>query len=144
VPRVTGDLDYIETCPDQASLLLEELAGRDSKLRSKYKLYFQRAGGVTDLPENYEERLIDLPLGLKHLHLKALEPHDLALSKLSRNSPKDREDVKYLARHLRLDFSVIRQRFETEMKPLLPNSDRHESTLQVVWKEYFVRDGTPE
>ena len=33
----------------------------------------------------------------RHLRLRALDPYDLALSKLSRNSPVDREDAAHLA-----------------------------------------------
>jgi len=70
--------------------------------------------------------------------LKILEPYDLLLSKLTRNSPKDREDIKYLAGKLNLNFSTLLERYSKEMKPWLPNVDRHELTLNVVWKEYFA------
>jgi len=138
VPRSTGDLDYLEAAPLQTYEELERLSGRDSKLAKKYKLYLQRAGGVTDLPDGYEERLIGLDLGFSKLSLKILEPYDLLLSKLTRNSPKDREDIKYLAGKLNLNFSTLRERYSKEMKPWLPNADRHELSLNVVWKEYFA------
>jgi hypothetical protein len=139
VPRVTGDLDYIVTLPNEASERLEQVAGRESKLAGKHRLHFQRVGGVVDLPENYEDRLQELSVNLKKLRLKVLEPYDLILSKLSRNSQKDREDVKFLARQLGLEFAVAYERFEKEMKPWMPNADRHEQTLNVVWKEYFSK-----
>jgi Nucleotidyltransferase of unknown function (DUF6036) len=37
---------------------------------------------MTDLPENYEERLVNLNLGLQNLSLKVLQPYDLVLSTL--------------------------------------------------------------
>ncbi|MGA7926498.1 MAG: DUF6036 family nucleotidyltransferase [Candidatus Sulfotelmatobacter sp.] len=136
--RSTGDLDYITIAPLDAYQELERIAGRESKLAKKYKLYFHQTGGVTDFPENYEERLVELNLGLKNLSLKILEPYDLALSKLTRNSPKDREDVKLLAKNLGLTFGILYERFSTEMKPWLPNADRHELTLTKFWKDYFA------
>ena len=70
--------------------------------------------------------------------MKILEPYDLLLSKLTRNSPKDREDVKYLAAKLNLSFNTLLERYAKEMKPWLPNADRHELTLNIVWKDYFA------
>ena len=40
---------------------------------------------MTDLPENYQERLIKAELGLQRLTLKVLDVYDLVLSKLTRN-----------------------------------------------------------
>src|SRR5438552_16427628 len=55
-------------------------------------LYFQHVT-VASLPDSYGDRLTELfPGQFRHLTLFALEPHDLALSKLARNSPVDRED----------------------------------------------------
>lgn len=137
VPRSTGDLDYITAVPRNASAEVERLAGPDSKLARKYKVCIHRAGGVTDVPENYNERLTDLSLELRNLVLKVLEPYDLVLSKLTRNSPKDRADVKYLAAKLKLSFQTLTERFSTEMKSWVANPDRHEVTLTKVWQEYF-------
>jgi hypothetical protein len=136
-PRNTGDIDYLTVAPTDASAEIERLAGKESKLAKKYRIFFHRAGGVTDLPENYDERLSTLDVGLKRLSLKILDVYDLVLSKLTRNSPKDREDVKYLAKKFALNFSVLYDRYSREMKPWIPNMGRHEVTLNVVWKEYF-------
>ena len=92
---------------------------------------------MTDLPENYQERLIKAELGLQRLTLKVLDVYDLVLCKLTRNSPKDREDVKYLAGKFKLSFAAVYERYSSEMKPWIPNDDRHEVTLNVVWREYF-------
>jgi len=137
LPRPTDDLDYITVIPKDASEELENLAGRGSKLRRKYRLFLQNAGAVPDLPENYEDRLTQLDLGLSKLTLRVPDPYDLALSKLTRNSPKDREDVKALSARLALSFKILRERFESEMKPWLPNLERHLTTLRL-WEEYFA------
>ena len=43
-----------------------------------------------------------------HLRLFALDPYDLALSKIERNTQRDRDDVKHLARTLPLDLNVLK------------------------------------
>lgn len=137
VPRTTADLDYISTAPSSAAAELQDLAGLGSKLAKKYKVHFQHAGGVSDLPADYLERLMPLEFDLSKLSLKVLEPYDLVLSKLTRNSPKDREDVKALAAKLNLSFRSLTIRFQAEMKSWLPNLERHELTLEL-WREYFA------
>jgi len=137
--RTTGDVDYLTVAPSDAAAEIERLAGRQSKLAKTHKIFFHRAVGVTDLPENYDGRLVDLELGFDNLSLRVLEIYDLALSKLSRNSPKDREDVKFLAWSHNLSFAVLHERYANEMKPWIANDDRHELTLNVVWREYFAQ-----
>lgn len=38
LPRPTGDLDYIAAIPAEHAAVIEEIAGRDSKLARKYKV----------------------------------------------------------------------------------------------------------
>jgi len=135
IPRSTADLDYLTAIGSAEEI--ESLAGPESRLAKKHKVSVHRVGGISDYPEDYGERLVPLELGLNKLHLKILEPYDLLLSKLTRNSPKDREDVKAIARKLGLSFAELLGRFEKEMKPWLPNVDRHQNTLTKVWREYF-------
>ena len=137
IPRTTNDLDYISADPSQAHHDLDRIAGRNSDLARKHKLFLQMVG-VADYPENYASRLMTLTLGLTKLTLRVLEPHDLLLSKLTRNSPKDMQDVQALARKLDLSFEVMMQRFRTEMS-WVPRREWHEQTLEVVWREYFAR-----
>ncbi len=139
IPRTTGDLDYISANPRQAIEELDRIAGRHSTLAKKHRVFLQLVG-VVDYPENYEARLTTLPLGLKKLTLRILEPYDLILSKLTRNSPKDMEDVKALVQKLNLEFDVLMERFRTEMS-WVSRREWHEQTLNVSWKDYF--DSTP-
>lgn len=137
VPRTTADLDYIATVPATGVEELQSVAGSGSELAKKYRVCFQHTGGVSDVPEDYQERLVPFLFGLSKLALKILEPYDLVLSKLTRNSPKDREDVKVLAGSLNLSLGTLMIRFEQEMRAWLPNLPRHELTLKM-WREYFV------
>jgi len=95
--------------------------------------------GIVDLPDDYERRLERLDFGFEKVQLSALEVYDLVLSKLTRNSPKDREDVKFIAQQQKLSYAVAYDRFVKEMKPWVARADWHEGTLQKVWKEYFPR-----
>jgi hypothetical protein len=111
IPRFTADLDYIDAAPATAADELEKIAGRASTLGKKYKLFVQNVG-IADLPENYESRLQELNVDLKKLKLWALGPYDLLLAKVTRNSPKDQEDAKYLIAKMKLDFKTFYDRWE--------------------------------
>ncbi|MBM3735398.1 MAG: hypothetical protein FJW39_06370 [Acidobacteria bacterium] len=65
------------------------------------------------------------------LKLFALEAHDLALSKLDRNSARDREDVRFLASRAPLDPVILVDRYHSEMRPYLVNVDRHDLTIHL-------------
>ena len=57
VPRRTGDLDYINYSP--STQILEKIAGQQSELAQKHKLYLQLAT-VGNYPDDYEKRLKEL------------------------------------------------------------------------------------
>ena len=138
LPRVTADLDCLAVLPSDATVLVEELGGRNSRLAKKHRVWLQHVGvGIVDLPDDYEQRLEHLDFGFEKLHLSGLDAYDLVLSKLTRNSPKDREDVKFIAHQQNLSYTVAYERFLKEMKPWVARADWHEGTLQKVWKEYF-------
>jgi hypothetical protein len=76
------------------------------------------------------------PKHFKKLRLFALDPYDLALSKLERNAALDRDDVRHLAQAVPLVPAILRQRYEKEMRPNLANADREDLTLKL-WLEAF-------
>ncbi|MGH7380337.1 MAG: DUF6036 family nucleotidyltransferase [Candidatus Methylomirabilales bacterium] len=136
--RPTADVDYIEIKPHEAMEVLEEIAGKDSHLAKKHGLYFQHVGIVTP-PESYADRLLELfPGRFQNLHLFALEAHDLALCKLERNLPVDRDDVAHLAKTVPLDPAALRERYEQELRPnVIGDVDRHDRTLAMWIAAYF-------
>jgi len=136
-PRTTSDLDYISIRPSEAAKKIDAIAGRDSRLANKYKVFLQGVG-VADFPADYEIRLQKLELKPRNLCLWALDPYDLILSKLTRNSPTDMEDVKFLAKKLKLQFTTLYSRWEQELKPYVERTAWHEQTLNVVWRDYFA------
>ena len=135
IPRTTGDIDYCTAIP--ANLNLEEVAGQGSPLRENHGVWLHRVA-VANLPEDYASRLMDMTPGeLKHLKLLVPDPYDCILSKLERNTAKDRDDVDYLFRSQRLDVQVLRSRYQNELRQnLIGNVDWHDGTLEL-WMDIF-------
>jgi hypothetical protein len=138
LPRPTGDVDYVTAIPRYCIEELERLAGRESALASRYKVYLQHVA-VAAIPESYESRLSEMfPGRLKKLKILAPDPYDLALSKLERNSPKDQGDVEYLAKTVPLDAKVLRDRYDQELRPnLMARQSWHDGTLELWLGSYF-------
>jgi hypothetical protein len=116
------------------------MAGPGSALAKKHKVHVQHTG-VESMPENYEERLIELCAGcFKDIRLFVPDAYDLVLSKLTRNIERDRQDVAFLAKTKHLDPVVLRERYDKELRPILigPES-RHDTTLEFWLEAYFEK-----
>ncbi len=135
IPRVTADLDYVEVLPKRTAEKLEKIAGQESALARRHGVFIHYAGPV-EMPIEYEGRLQGLDLKMKHVRLFVLDPYDLLLSKMLRNSGKDREDGKFLIKKLGLHFQTMQDRFRAEMD-WASNRAYHETTLEL-WKDFFV------
>jgi hypothetical protein len=134
LPRPTVDVDYLSVTPIEANAKLESLAGMGSALHAKHGVYVQHVGIVT-VPDSYEDRLTPMfPFAYRCLRLCGLDAYDLALSKLERNSPRDREDVKFLARAVPFDLAALEQRYRSELRSYLPTIERHDLTMRL-WIE---------
>ena len=132
--RPTGDLDVLEIAPRDAGRAMLELGMQGGPLHKKYKIHLDHVG-VTHVPENYEDRLTEIfPRVFKHLRLLALDPYDLALSKLERNIQRDRDDVLHLARTVPFDLEVLKGRYQKELRWQLGNPEREDRTLRL-WIE---------
>jgi hypothetical protein len=131
LPRETSDVDVLPLASNDEIDSVIRTAVEGSTLHKKYGVYLQVVG-VATIPEEYESRLIAiLPGGFKHLRLLALDPYDLALSKIERNSQRDRDDVKHLASVVPLDLEILQTRFENELRPYLGNPQRESLTLEL-------------
>lgn len=129
--RPTADVDVLVVRPPMD---INQLAGIGSPLHKKHRVYLQLVTVLEAYPEDYEERLTEMfPGALSNLRLFALDPHDLALTKLRRNSQRDREDVLHLANAAPLDIETLRVRYQ-EMRPCLGNPEREDLTLKL-WIE---------
>jgi hypothetical protein len=109
------------------------------ELYKKYGLYLDRVG-VAQAPYEYESRLVEMFPGIfPNLHLMALDPYDLALTKLERNIERDRNDIRYLARAIPFNLAILRERYTVELRPYLGNPKREDLTLQL-WIEAIEED----
>lgn len=137
--RPTADVDLIELAPRNAASVLLNLGGKGSPLHKKFLVYLDLVA-VAVYPDSYEERLTEMfPGCFKYLHLLALDPYDLALSKLERNSQKDRDDVRFLARSIPFDLDLLRDRYTTEMRWQLGVPTREDATLEL-WMKAIKED----
>jgi uncharacterized nucleotidyltransferase DUF6036 len=85
--------------------------------------------------DSYESRLTEMfPDTFRHLRLLALDPYDLVLTKLTRNSDRDRADLEYLATAVPLDATVLRERYNSEMRAYVSVPEREDLTLDL-WIE---------
>ena len=140
LPRPTGDIDFIEIRPGKATEELLGVAGEGTPLATRYGLHFQRVG-IAACPHGYESRLTDItPPRLRHLKIRAFEGHDIVLAKVSRNSPRDRYDVEFLAKKGALNRRLLEERFATEMRPYLLNETRETPTLDLWLEEFLAKD----
>jgi hypothetical protein len=143
LPRATADLDVLLIAPGEQRAPLLELGVRGGALHRKYKIYLDYVG-VAKVPEDYEERLTEMfPGAYPHLRICALDPYDLALSKLERNIQRDRDDVKHLAQFVPLDLKILAERYQKELRFQLGNPQREDLTLKL-WTEMIEenRSGT--
>lgn len=132
--RPTGDIDYYSAVP--ANLNLIEMAGDSSTLAKKYKIRLHHVA-VTNLPEDYVTRLTEMFPGMfRNLRLFAPDPYDFILSKLERNSAKDRDDADYIFKTKKLSSQILHERYETELRPYLSKENWHDDTLKL-WIEIF-------
>lgn len=137
--RATGDLDVLEIAPTDAERSLLKLGMIGGSLHKKHKIYLERVG-VARVPENYEDRLTEIFPGIfQHLHLLALDPYDLALSKLERNIQRDRDDVKHLAKTVPFDLEILKERYQKELRWQLGNPEREDLTLRL-WIEVIEEE----
>ena len=131
--RETSDIDILAAVPHGQLALLQRLGGQGSELHQQFKVYLQPVT-VATYPEDYESRLLPMwtDLKLKNVRLLALEAHDLALTKLERNSDVDRQDVLALAGASHLDPATIRERYFKEFRPnVVSGAERLDLTLKL-------------
>ena len=64
------------------------------------------------------------------MRLFAPDPYDYILSKVERNSSKDR-DADYLFGTQKLDSQTLRERYQQELRPYLAKENWHDKTLEL-------------
>jgi Nucleotidyltransferase of unknown function (DUF6036) len=137
--RSTGDIDIVQIAPRGTRKTIIDVAKQGGELHQKHKVYLDHVT-VAEVPMDYESRLTQMfPGQFNNLRLMALDPYDLALTKLQRNGERDRSDVRFLARTIPFDLKILEKRYQTELRPTLSNPERENSTMQL-WKEMIEED----
>lgn len=133
--RETADLDVLRVIPQQAAERVVRIAGKGSELETKHSVYLDYVG-VANYPAHYESRLVRAFPIWERVRLWALEPHDLALTKLERSTERDIRDVIFLAQAGLIGRDTLVARFENELEPYISGRTPtwHRTTL-MMWVE---------
>lgn len=132
--RSTADVDVVTFVPRTEISKIINLAGKGGQLHKRHQVYLDPVT-IVQIPEDYDQRLIEMfPNVFERLRLFALDAYDLALSKIERNTQKDRDDVKHLARVVPFDLLILEKRYHRELRPYLGIPEREDLTLQL-WIE---------
>ena len=114
--RETVDLDVLTVIPWDSAEEVLQFAGKGSVLHKTRGVYVDYVR-VANYAADYEDRLVRVFPIWPNVRLWALEPHDLALTKLERSSDVDMNDVVFLARANLIQRDTLISRFETEWEP---------------------------
>ena len=137
--RPTADIDVLEIAPTAVATEFRRLGIMGGALHQKYGIYLDHVG-VAHVPEDYESRLTEMfPGTFEHLHLMALDPYDLALSKLERNIQRDRDDVRHLARTVPFDLDTLEERYQAELRWQMAIPKREDLTLKL-WIDAILEE----
>src|SRR5438552_489516 len=139
IGRGTSDIDFLSVTTVSADDNVEVLGGLSSDLYKKYRVYLQYVGIATP-PCDYAARLQRMFPAARwaKLQLFALDPIDLALSKLQRNSDRDREDVLRLAQAGFIECDVLKARYLEEVRPYLLNKHEWHDQTHELWIEMIA------
>ena len=115
-----------------------QLGGEGSDLYKRHGVFLQHVT-IFNVPDGYEDRTTEMfPGAYPNIRLLALDPYDLALSKLDRNAQVDRDDVKYLVRHVPLSRQVLQDRYEQELRPLfIGRVEQADATIKLWFEAFF-------
>jgi len=80
----------------------------------------------------------------RRIRLFALDPYDIALSKLCRNIARDREDVRHLANQVPFDLQLLRKRYTDELRPDLLGVPENQDAILNLWIEMIEQDRQSE
>lgn len=133
LPRETSDVDVMSGIVQDHYGKLTEKAGKDSPLHKKYGVYLDLVGAIASVPDDYEDRLIEIDTPFKMIRFYVMEVHDIILAKISRNQPKDIQDVEYLAQIADIDVTLLEKRYYSELQyNIIGPPERAEGTLRTL------------
>lgn len=140
VSRATQDIDVLDVAPPKAVEILMREGGRGSPLAEKHKVYLDIVG-IANPPYEYESRLQPLYEGaFEHLVLMVMDPYDLALTKLKRDSDKDFQDVLALAEKIPFDLDILERRYIDELRNNTTGTPEANDAIFNRWKASILEN----
>ena len=138
--RSTVDIDVLDVVPLVARSRLMEAGGKGAPLAREHGVYLDFVG-VVQAPYEYESRLKPIYENLfENLHLQVMDPYDIALCKLKRDSDRDFQDMLFLARSTPFDLQMFEQRYRAELRPYLFGSLSEADYTFARWIEAIEED----
>ena len=120
-------------------ILIRE-GGKGSPLAIKHKVYLDFVG-IANPPYDYESRLHPMfPGAFEHLRLMVMDPYDVALAKLKRDSDKDFQDVLQLAEKIPFDLGLFEKRYIEELRDNTTGKAGDNDFTFYRWKEAILED----
>jgi hypothetical protein len=140
ISRATADIDVLDVAPPRAVELLTREGGKGSPLAIEHKVYLDFVG-IANPPYDYESRLRPMYEGaFQHLHLMVMDPYDVALTKLKRDSDKDFQDVLQLAEKIPFDLEIFERRYQEELRENTTGTPENNDATFFRWKEAILED----
>jgi len=137
-------VDVIDVAPSAARNRLIEAGGKGSALAVKHRVYLDFVG-VVQVPYEYKSRLTPIFQELfENIHLFVMDPYDIALCKLKRDSDRDFQDLLYLARKTPFDLDLFKRRYHEELRPYLFGSLSEADFTFDRWLEAINQDLSKE
>jgi len=80
------------------------------------------------------------PGAFQHLHLLVMDPYDVALTKLKRDSDKDFQDVLQLAEKTPFDLDSFEKRYKEELRDYTTGKPEDNDRTFYRWKEAILEN----
>jgi hypothetical protein len=142
ISRPTSDIDVLDVAPPHAVDFLMREGGQGSPLAIEHKVYLDFVG-IANPPYEYESRLRPMyPGAFQHLRLLVMDPYDVALTKLKRDSDKDFQDVLQLAENIPFDLDLFEKRYQEELRDNTTGKPEDNDITFNRWKEAILEDRT--
>lgn len=140
ISRTTADIDVMDVAPHKAIEALAREGGKGSPLAIRYKVYLDIVG-IANPPYDYESRLRPMYEGaFKYLRLMVMDPYDVALTKLKRDSDIDFQDVLALAEKIPFDLDLFEKRYKEELRDNTTGRPEANDAVFYRWKESILED----
>jgi len=140
ISRQTSDIDVLDVDPPRAVDFLIREGGLGSPLAIEHKVYLDFVG-IANPPYEYESRLHPMyPGAFQHLRLMVMDPYDVALTKLKRDSDKDFQDVLQLAEKIPFDLELFEKRYNQELRDNTTGKAEDNDITFNRWMEAILED----